>query len=248
LRVSRVADFLLRPVIGLTPYRLDARRRVIAAWAMNTWLIQLAALDRAFPIRIRSVGADAVHEAKTNAQGMVICSVHLPLINLILRPLVDLGLPPTAVVADQAALVEGKSALWGTLDGLPGLATDANVLLKVRNILRRGGSVAALIDTNLGDNLNPNMFRLVRSVGARVVFALAELLPSGEIQIEYFAPPDPFCRSNESVLANLQVLQSKIDHVLKTPARPRVVPISPVCTAATDPAASVRLSELDSSS
>ena len=178
---------------------------------MNTWLGDLVSLQRPFPIPIKTKGADVVFDACANPKGMVICSVHLPLVNLILLPLVDMGHPPTAVVSGKTELINQKSPLWGRGDGLPAVVRSRNVLLKVRTILRHGGSVAALVDGGLGGSINPNMFRMIRLTEAQLVFVIPELQPNGEVLIEYFAPPDPFCNTDESILANLEALQTKVD-------------------------------------
>jgi hypothetical protein len=77
---------------------------------------------------------------------------------------VELGGPPTAVVADEGALTNGSLPVWGMAEGIPGFVANRSVLVKVRNILRQGGVVATLIDTNLGDPLHCNIFRLLESV------------------------------------------------------------------------------------
>jgi hypothetical protein len=101
---------------------------------------------------------------------------------------------------------------------LPVIFADKSVLIKVRNILRKGGLLATLVDANLGDPLNCNVFRLIRTVDARVVFFSTALQRGGEILVEFFAPPDPLCLTDESVLSNLLVLQSKADTILRLPS------------------------------
>ena len=217
LNLCRLQALVLRPLISLSPYRSDVRRHIVVAWVMNSWLQPLTRSRRVFPIPIRSHGNEVVLRASKNRNGMLICSVHLPLVNSILRPLVDMDCPPTAVVSGDA-IGNGKSPVWGLNQGIPVIAPDKNALLRAKTILRKGGSVAALIDPGLGDAYNQNIFRLIGHIGAEVVFATAELQGSGDIVVEYFAPPDPLCSNDVSIVENLQVLKAKIECVLN-PAR-----------------------------
>ena len=75
--------------------------------------------------------------------------------------------------------------------------------------------MVTLIDNNLGA-LNTNVFRLIRSTGARVLFMVFELQPDGSILIEYLSPPDPFCLSNESVVSNLLFFQERTDRITRS--------------------------------
>ena len=100
---------------------------------------------------------------------------------------------------------------------LPGIALGSNVLLRVQRELRRAGAVFALVDTDLGDSVRPNIFRLIRIAEARAVFAIPELVPSGEILVRYSVPPDPFCISDPSILANMEALNTELEQVFKAP-------------------------------
>lgn len=247
LRISLLAGLILRPLIVLTPYRSDIRKNVIAGWMMNTLLHHLSTLNKPFPIAFRTKGVDAIFEASANPNGMVAASIHLPLIHLMLRSLVDAGRQPTAVVTHVSVLRNGKTPLWGTDEGLTPLALERNVLIKVRGIMRHGGSVAALIDPSLGSPLNLNIFRLIRLAGARVVFAIPELMPDGTILVEFLTPPDPFCLTHESVLSNLHFLQTEVERALKLSPQP-AAPVVAINQLGPDPTAAAKLSEVDSSS
>lgn len=225
--ICLVQGKLLRIALALTPLRRDYRRRIIVTWLMQSTLPHLVATGRPFPIPVRDKNLEAILETRTNPRGVALCSVHLPFVRVVLSRLVELGVPPTAVIAHESALINGRIPVWGTTETLPGLVGDGNVLFKVRSILRQGGMVATLIDINLGDPLNSNVFRLIRSVGARVVFFTTELRTSGEIVVEFFAPPDPFCLSNESVLSNLLVLQDRTDRILQFPSGQRAIATLP---------------------
>ena len=148
LRVSRLQALILRPLIAISPYREDRRRQMIVSWLLNSWLRQLSTLGRSFPIPILTQGEEAILDAGCVPNGTVICSVHLPLVHLILRSLVDINHPPTAVLAGETEVRNGRIPIWGADVELPGVVTDRNVLLKVRKSLRRGGTVVALVDTD----------------------------------------------------------------------------------------------------
>jgi hypothetical protein len=217
LRICRLQAFILRPLIKLSPYRKDPRRHIIVSWLLHSWLRQLSNLGRPFPIPIRIEGEEAIREAFSDPHGTIICSVHLPLVHLILRSLVEMNFRPTAVVAGETELRNQKIPIWGMNAELPGIVSGSNVLLRVQRELRRGGAVFTLVDTDLGDSLRPNMFRLIRIAEARAVFAIPELLPSGEIFVRYSVPPDPFCVTDSSILSNMQALHLELDWIFRDP-------------------------------
>lgn len=225
LYISRLQALLLRPLIALSPYRKDPRRHIIVSWLLNSWLRQLSNLGRPFAIPIRIKGEEALIDARSNPYGVIICSVHLPLVHLILRSLAEINCLPAAVVAGQREMRNQKIPLWGLEGELPGIVRSLNVLLRVQRVLLQGGAVFALVDTDMGSAIRPNLFRLVRIVGARAVFAIPELLPNGEILIEYSVPPDPLCLSDPSILANMQALQDQIARISRTPLEHPVTPV-----------------------
>lgn len=222
LRFSRLQAMILRPLIGISPYRRDRRRTILVSWLVNSWLQELSTLEQPFPIPIRVKGEEAMIRAFENPRGMALCSVHLPLKHMGLRPLADLKRPPTAVIAGKRELVNGKFPVWGLGEGLPVLISDSTVLLKVRSILRRGGSVAALVDNGRGVPLPHHVFHLIKSTGAQVLFVVSQLEPNGEILVEYFSPPDPFCKTDESISANLLALQARVDRIFEAPSSSQV--------------------------
>lgn len=215
LRISRLQALLLRPLVALSPYRRDFRRHIIVSWVLNSWLRQLSKLGRPFPIPLRTKGEGTIIDAYRHSNGAIICSVHLPLVHLILRSLAEMNLPPAAVVAGRTEMRNQKIPLWGLEGELPGILPSPTILLRLQRELRRGGAVFALVDTDLGDAIRPNMFRLVQVAKSRAVFAIPELLPNGEILIEYFEPPDPLCLTHPSILANMQALQYQLDRILR---------------------------------
>lgn len=72
-----------------------------------------------------------------------------------------------------------------------------------------------MIDSTLGDPLNPNTLRFVRLIGARVVFATVELHPHEDILVRFSSPPDPLCTTDESIRANIAYFEERISCVLE---------------------------------
>lgn len=212
--VSRRLSPAFRWALKLTRFRNDARKDVVDSWLVNTLLQRIDDFGKPFPIPISIKGAEALAEAWRHPQGVVVCSSHLPLANVISRAGVELNLIPTAVLAGREALRDGMYPVWGCAVRLPALPVDKFVLIKVRSILRHGGSIATMVDLDLGEPVSPNVFRLIRSVGARAVFATVELQRTGEIQVQFCNPPDPFNRTHDSILANVEYFEAMINRIV----------------------------------
>lgn len=233
-RISRVQAVLMRPIIRCTSYRSDHKRAVPVAWILNYWISRLASARGAFTMPIRVKGSELIRDLFRNPTGAAVCSAHVPLLDLCLQSLMDMGCPPAAVIAGPKVLVDSWFPVLGK-PALPGLPMDLGVLLKVRTVLRNGGFVAALVDLDVG-TYSPNLFRVVRLTGAKVVFVIPELRPNGDIDVEFFLPPDPSCQSEQSIDLNLQVLGSRIDRVLRlTPQSEKPKAAVPVRSDARDP-------------
>jgi hypothetical protein len=187
---------------------------MMVAWLLNSWLQYLIKIKRVFPIEIKTEGRGVVIDACRHPAGLVICSIHMPLVHVVLHSLIDIGVPPAGVVAGKSEMEHGKIPVWGLQQDLPGILVNGLVLVKMRSILRHGGVVFALVDVGTGAPPRDNIFRLIRKSGARAVLAIPVLRPSGEIAVEYFDPPDPFCTSEESIAANLDFLRAKVKSII----------------------------------
>lgn len=205
---------VLSPLLVLSPLRKDYRRPVLVACMVQSFLVRLTARGRPFPIPTRSGNLKSLLDAMKNPRGAVLCAAHQPLVWLGLRHLVELGLPPTAVLVG-ASNKDNQVSVWGMEEHVPALVIDAHVLLKTRQILRQGGQVATLIDASVGYPLNRNMLRFIRLTGADLVFGTTELQSNGEIVVECFAPPEPLCTTDEAIGANLRAFQDQVFRVLK---------------------------------
>lgn len=171
------------------------------------------------PLEIEVTGMEKLQETYQNANGALICSAHLPLFEAIVYTLVTSGCSPASVVAAREMITpRGTAAIWGL--ELPAIVNNQAVLVRSRTIFKRGGAIAMLADFGFCDDYNPNIYRVARALGAQVIFTVAEILPSGKISVEFFAPPDPFCKTDESILLNLQVLKERVDRILRRPPSP----------------------------
>ena len=234
-RISRVQAFLVGPIIARSILRNDPRRLAMVAWMVEAWLRWLNTQQPKYvpPITVR--GLEACLRASGNEHGLVFCSVHLPLVFATLAPVKGMPFAPTWVVATDVR-PGGTFPVWGYEDGLPAIKRDGLALVRMRSILRRGGSVAVLID--LDDHwcksLSVNTLHLVRALGARLIFMLPEIRKNGQVIVEYVEPPDPWCRSDESIALNMKDLRERIDRILSgnpTTGLPPVAPVEPVVTA-----------------
>jgi hypothetical protein len=222
-RVCFLHGLVFRVLLGFSPLRNDFRRRVIVTWLMQSTLPHLVARNKPFPIPTSHKNLDIFLDARKNSNGVVLCSVHLPFIRIGFQCLALVGELPTAVIAGSEAMVNGQLLIDGTKETIPAIAANSReVLVKVRQILRKGGCVAALVDAYPGDSMNCNLFRLISCVGARLVFATTELQPDGVIAVEFFLPPNPLCQDDEAVRSNLRFLQSRKGQILQVCLEPEL--------------------------
>lgn len=212
-RISRVQAVLIWPILRFTPYRRDHRRSLPVAWMLNHWISQLVSVKGSFPIPIRIKGRELICPLFCDKAGTVLCSAHMPLLDACLQSLIELAYP-LSVIAAPGALVESKFPVWGK-PALPGLPSGPDVLLKVRTVLRNGRAVAALVDDIDSGAYSPNLFRVARLIRAKVLLFVAELHPNGDIEVEFFLPPDPSCLTEQSIFLNLRALESRVDRVFR---------------------------------
>ncbi len=181
------------------------------AYRLNRLLSLFTRSGKAFDIPIKITGLELLHSTQN---GLAICSVHLPLIKVGIRAILDSGFEIDAMIAGMTGS-DGKMAFWGTTKRVKTIASaEANVLIKARSVLKENGSISLMIDTNLGNPLSPNMLRFCGKVGAKVVFLLAELADDHSVVVHLVSPPYPYCEDDNQVNENLNALAELRDDIL----------------------------------
>lgn len=181
---------------------------------VDTWLHELSR-GGSFPIKYRVTGAEHLLKTESDEAGLLYCSVHLPLAEVMVRGFLDLGVPPDSVIAAPSNITgEGRWIPAGIAEGVKALPPGPATLLRVRTVLREGGRFAAMLDEDLGQPLKPQMMRLAGRVGARVVLCWAEMDKSGTICVNYEPAPHPIPDNEQKVLANLGVLEDRRQRII----------------------------------
>ncbi|TFF39744.1 hypothetical protein [Mucilaginibacter psychrotolerans] len=149
----------------------------------------------AFPIPVIAKGFELF--AKERPCGIMLCSVHLPLVKVAIRYLVENGYAPKAAIAGAHHQITAV-ALWGSTQTIPAIATGPTVLIKMRTILLEGATMVVLVDGAYGESISPNTFLLANQLNADIVFFLAELLPGGTIEVSFYES----CVARSGLVAN----------------------------------------------
>jgi hypothetical protein len=103
---------------------------------LHVWIRELTRLGE-FPIPIRLVGLELVIAAKAARRGILLCSTHFPLFDLLAPALVRAGYTPNLVVATAHNLNDGAGfRIPGASGTLAGVVAGPSALLRVRTKLR----------------------------------------------------------------------------------------------------------------
>lgn len=141
--------------------------------------------------------------------GVLYCWTHLPLVEVPLRALLDLGYTLDYIVAHPGKIVEGgKFVVPGLRRRVNTISADKRVLTKVRTALTQGKSVACLADTELFGPLSSQILRVAGMVNAFVIFQWAERLPDNSIQVTFIPAPHPLCANDAEIEENLEFLRT----------------------------------------
>jgi hypothetical protein len=192
---------------GLRPHRFEQ------AILLNRMLAYLTRTGTPFPVPwfMSEESRAALESACPAGRGLLVCSAHLPLIKVGARALQETGHTMSGAIAadpDQ----DGCIAIWGLRERLPAIKVQANVLLRTRTELRKGGCVVLLVDTVKGE-YSPNVFRLAASTGAGILFLTTELSPDGRVEVRIWKPPAPACATPEQITGNLLALDAAVKRI-----------------------------------
>ncbi len=172
------------------------------AYKLNEMLALFTRKDRYFPIPIKAKGLDVFNKPRPN--GLILCSVHIPLSKVALRHLIEAGLQPSVAIAANPGVVD-SIAVWGIREKIPAIRTGSFVLNRAKTILKQQGTVVALVDKELGSEFSPNLFKLAHRVQADIVFFMAELLPNGYVEVSYYE--SQFAGPEQNVIIKKQMYE-----------------------------------------
>ena len=176
------------------------------ALMLDNWLRALTFYGE-FPIPWQPGQVEILAQNKPG-HGVLYCWTHVPLIEIPLRALLDLGYSLDYVVADPGKIVDGDQfVVPGLRQRVTAISADKRVLTKVRTALNQGKSVACLADTEIFGPLSSQALRVAGMVNAFVIFQWAEQLLDGSIQVTFIPAPHPFCSNDAEIQENLEFLR-----------------------------------------
>jgi hypothetical protein len=150
--------------------------------------------------------------------GIILCSVHVPLVKVALRGLIEheidisaaiVGLPPAS----------NTMSVWGITGKIPIIARNPFSLLKAKKVLEQKGKVVVMIDNAKTNVYSPNIMKLCGKIDAKVVFFFAELNAQNAIDTYFIEAPFSHCRNEEEIKENLLFLRKKHDEILENYAK-----------------------------
>ncbi len=199
LLVSRL-EALIEPALALkTSARGTAAR-------LQSWIKDLSRLG-AFPVPLRDRGLALVAEATANGSGVLFCSTHVPLNDMLLRVLASAGYP-CLTVSHPDSLTGGRYPIPASQESVEAVVAGPTAFLGVRRVLRRGDSVFHLLDENVNAPLHDNAFRFVAKTRMPVLFWSVELAADGAIEVRIEKYPAPLCESEDAIRANVAFVES----------------------------------------
>jgi hypothetical protein len=194
---------------------LGGNRVLTEAVMLDNWLSELTEIG-SFPIPYILNRIDDL-EAGDPRIGTLHCWIHEPLVEFLMRPLLEQGYSEPIVVADPGRIIDGDRIMVpGTAKRLMAIPAEKSALRQARRLLLDGISVICLADEYLGGPLQPVVLRLAGRVGARVVFQWAVRRPDGVIEVTFRNAPHPYCETDDAVRENLAFLQEAQQRAFRT--------------------------------
>ena len=154
--------------------------------------------------------------APPSTRGILYCWTHLPLVEMPLRTLLDMGHTLDFIVADPGKIVNGDEFIVpGLKTRVKALSADRRVLIKVRSALAQGKSVACLADAEIFGPLSSQVLQVAGKVGAFVIFQWAERQPDDTLKVNFVPAPYPHCETAEQIEQNLEFLYARNTRTLQ---------------------------------
>ncbi len=169
----------------------------------------------AFPIPYRVVGAECLVRTEGDSNGLLYCSVHIPMILAGIRALEELGAPPALIIAGPGKIrADGRMYPFGLGVGWPAVRAGARGMLAARSAFRKGQIVGSLLDVDTGGPLSPNLLRLAGKMGVRTVLLLSEVDENNVVIFTLVSPQCAVPDTEEKVQAVLKELEAHRDRIL----------------------------------
>jgi lauroyl/myristoyl acyltransferase len=160
-----------------------------------------------FDLKMRVEGGHHVTEAVSKAQGVIIVCPHSLLTYVLIRYLHDIGQIPAVVSA--APLVP----IYGTRTAVHALQPAADLFIRARTVLRRGGVICAMIDESPPDSVRTRQFttlmgpmfvsdaliRLAKRCDAHLLFTCGRLDERQRLVLTFVTPAAGIAASEHDI-------------------------------------------------
>ncbi len=183
----------------------------IVADRLNTYLSLFTRLKVPYPI---SFHCNQNPTDQVINRGVVLVSVHLPLVKAAVGHLLQKGFNIDAAIAGNPTK-GGKMAFWGTTLTVNTILADSYSLVKAKTILSNNGCIALMVDYGEELIISPNVFHLAAKTNAQVLFLIPYLNAQGIVEIYLSTPPYNICTKTEHIEANIADLKNKREVVFK---------------------------------
>jgi len=194
LAISRF-EALVEPYLGIRTSARGTEAR------LQSWIKDLTKIGP-FPIPLRSDGIAHVAAGTAGGSGVMFCSTHVPLNDMLLRVLAENGYT-CLTVSHPDSVTDGRYPVPASDKSVGAVIVGPKALLAVRGVLRRGDSVFHLLDENVDAPLHDNAFRLIGRVSAPLLFWSVDLAGDGTIYVKIEPYPEPSCATEESIQRNV---------------------------------------------
>lgn len=207
LAISRVQGRLIS--------RMGGNGALSEAMMRDHWLRELT-FHGPFSVPWRLHGREVLDEYAVPGPVLYV-TTHIPMGEIPLRVVMELGYPVPVPVADPGRIVdEERYVVAGMAERIPAITAAPHVLARMRTLLARGTSVVCLADREFGAELSANPLRLAGRLGIPVIFVWAELAADRVVDVTFRTAPYPLCANEKEIEENLRELRALNGQVLRS--------------------------------